>query len=311
MKGVVVITGGNGFVGKHLLNELKKQWPEVRLVVWDKNIKNLSAGVWGVEVDITKPDTYISSLKEHQPVWIVHLAAIAPILAAIKDPELTFKVNTVATETLLKEISTKSSNTKVLIISSADIYGIESTTPLSELPLDEARPRNPYAQSKLMMEKIIEKNFNHFVLRARPFPHIGPGQGRGFVTADFASQIAAAEQGKQEPVIRVGDLSTKRDFTDVRDVVRAYRLLMEKGKLGEVYHIASEKAVMISEILESLRTLAKVDVEVVEDADKIRPSDIKVIVGSAKKLKDETGWSPKISIDQSLKDILNWWRTRV
>lgn len=304
----VVITGGNGFVGRHLVRELKDSWPGAQLVVWDKNIDDLPEGVLGVEVDITKPETYISSLEEHQPVWMAHLAAIAPVPAAMKDPKLTFRVNTESTEFLLREVKSKSHNTKVFVVSSSDIYGIESTVPLQELSLNEAHPRNPYAESKLMMERMIEDSFNEFVLRVRPFPHIGPGQGKGFVTADFASQIVMVERGEEEPVIQVGDLSAKRDFTDVRDVVRAYRLLMEKGKLGEAYHVASEKAVMVSEILEILRGLAKVDIRVVKDEARMRPADIKVVVGSTVKLRSVTDWIPSISLESSLADIMSYWR---
>ena len=308
MKGVVVITGGNGFVGRHLLKELIGQWPGTELVVWDRDINGLPEGVLGVEVDITKPETYVDSLERHQPDWIVHLAAIAPVPVAMKDPNLAFKVNVEATELLLNEVKRASDGTKVLAVSSSDIYGIESIDPLPELPLAKASPRNSYAESKFMMERVIERSFNNFVLRVRPFPHIGPGQGLGFVTADFASQIVAAEQGRQEPVISVGDLGAKRDFTDVRDVVRAYRLLMEDGSLGEVYHVASEKSVEISELLEGLKSLAEADVGVVQDSERMRPSEIKVVVGSARKLREETNWLPEVSLDQSLQDILDWWR---
>ena len=304
----VVITGGNGFVGRHLLNELGEFWPQAQLVVWDKSVDDLPAGVLGVEVDITKPETYIDSLKEHKPAWVVHLAAIAAVSTALKNKDLIRNVNTEASEELLEEISKHSDNTQVLAISSAEIYGIEYSEPLAELPLDQARPRNPYAESKLLMEKMIEEKYNDFVIRVRPFPHIGPGQDLGFVTADFASQIAAAEKSNQEPVIKVGNLNKGRDFTDVRDVVRAYRLLMEEGKIGEVYHVASEKSVLVSDILEKLIAMAAVKVSVVKDETRVRAVDLSILVGSAKKLREETGWSAKIPLDQSLQDILNWWR---
>ncbi|HBE90445.1 MAG: hypothetical protein A3G57_02750 [Candidatus Andersenbacteria bacterium RIFCSPLOWO2_12_FULL_45_8] len=335
MKGTIVITGGNGFVGKHLVKELANEWPEAKLVVWDRTINGLPEGVQGTEVDITKPESYRLKLAEGQPKWIVHLAAIAPIPVAMKDPGLTRRVNVDATRDLLQLVREAAGDTRVLAISSSDIYGSttfapssliqsamarnrsgvlsaeelgEKSTPLPELGLDEAKPTNPYAASKLAMEEIIERDFNDLVIRARPFPHIGPGQGRGFVTADFASQIAAAERGLQRPVIRVGNLDTRRDFTDVRDVVRAYRLLMEKGQMGEVYHVASEKAVQIREVLDKLVSMVNIKLEIVQDQEKVRKSDAKVLAGSAKKLRDRTGWEAKISLDRSLGDILSYWR---
>ena len=332
MKGTIVITGGNGFVGKHLVDELRQEWPEAVLLVWDRRLEGLPEGVQGQAVDLTIPDSYRSALRKHQPEWIVHLAAIAPIPAAMKDPELTKRVNVDATRDLLQGVRDVSEGTKVLAISSSDLYGSanltigesakyvghslreeatdksDDNTPLPELNLQEAQPTNPYAASKLKMEAMIEQNFNDFVVRARPFPHIGPGQGTGFVTADFASQIARAEKGEQEPIIRVGNLDTRRDFTDVRDVVSAYRLLMEKGRLGEVYHVASEKAVKIEEVLERLLALAKVDMKVVQDERKMRKADVGGLAGSAQKLREETGWRPQIDLQHSLTDILDWWR---
>ena len=158
------------------------------------------------------------------------------------------------------------------------------------------------------MEKLIEERFLKNTLRVRPFPHIGPGQALGFVTADFASQIARIEKGEQEPVMQVGNLKAKRDFVDVRDVVQAYRLLMQSGKLGEVYHVASGKAVSIQFVLDELLKLSKVDIKVEQDPERMRPADIPVLVGDAGKLKKETGWQTTISLEQSLKDILNYWR---
>lgn len=339
----VIITGGNGFVGKHLVNELRHEWPEATLVIWDKKLDGLPDGVQGKEVDITKPESYRLELKTRQPEWIAHLAAIAPIPAAMKDPELTKRVNVDATRELLQAVREESNQTGVLAISSSDIYGStslttsgstsltlrpaqsfdktttsgstrygagqkEQDTPLPELPLKEAKPTNPYAASKWQMEEIIEKDYNDIVIRARPFPHIGPGQGKGFVTADFAAQIAAAERGEQEPIIQVGNLDTRRDFTDVRDVVKAYRLLMEKGRMGEVYHVASGKAVRIKEVLERLLALTKVKMEIVQDQQKMRKADIKGLIGSADKLHEATGWEPKIELQQSLEDVLQWWR---
>lgn len=299
----IVITGGNGFVGKYLREELKKSWEGMEMEIWDVP-----------EVDITKPEAYQDRLQELQPSWLVHLAAVSSVPLASKDPTLTYRVNVEASQNILAAVEELSPKTQVLVVSTADIYGSTPLTtgssPLSELSLSQARPKNAYGQSKWEMEKMIEEKYLDRVIRVRPFPHIGPGQGLGFVTADFASQIAAVEKGKQEPVIKVGNLTTQRDFTDVRDVVRAYRLLMEKGAMGGVYHVASGKAVSIQSVLDQLLTMSSVKISVQEDLGRLRPSDTPVLVGDSTKVRAATGWEPTISLEQSLHDILDWWREK-
>lgn len=299
----IVITGGNGFVGKYLQDELRENWDGVVIDLWDLP-----------EVDVTKPETYRRRLQKLQPDWLVHLAAVSSVPLAIKDPILARRINVEASQNILQAIKELRAQTKVLAISTADIYGstplTTSGSPLSELSLEQAKPQNPYAQSKWEMEKIIEENFNDHVVRVRAFPHIGPGQGLGFVTADFASQIAAIERGKQVSIIKVGSLEAKRDFTDVRDIVRAYRLLMESGKLGEVYHVASGKAVSIQEILNQLLSLSKVKIQVEQDPSHLRPHDVAGLVGDTSKLRAATGWEPTIPLKQTLQDILDWWREK-
>lgn len=303
----VIITGANGFVGRHLIAELQSVGYEV--AAWDRSCDGLPPGVENVCVDITKPKTYQASLSEIQPDWIIHLAAFSNVGESFKQPELVREINVEGTRKLLENARALSPKTKVLAVSSADIYGKGSTTPLPELNFEETLPMNPYAASKLEMERLVVERFNDFVIRVRPFPHIGPGQKLGFVTADFASQVAAVEKSGGG-LVRVGNLEAQRDFTDVRDVVRAYRLLLEKGRVGEVYHVASGKLVSIREILDRLLKLSATKISVVPDPNKQRPSDVPALVGDASKLKEATGWQPQIALDQSLADILSWWRQR-
>ena len=276
------------------------------------------------EVDITQPDTYEERLGELQPTWVVHLAAIAAVGTGIVDPEIVQRVNVEGTRQLLAAITSASPETHVLVASSADIYGAAITggTPLPELPLAAARPRNPYGESKRAMEELIEAEYAARVLRVRPFPHIGPGQQKGFVAADFAAQIAAIEAGAQEPVLRVGNLEARRDFTDVRDVVRAYRLLLEQGEFGTacgdtqaetcgVYHVASGVGISIQALLDQLLALSTAEITVETDSALLRPSDTPVVIGDATKLRALTGWQPEISLAQSLGDVLADWRARV
>jgi len=309
MPSSIIITGGQGFVGQHLVKELLEH-NDAKLTVWDRVTAGLPEEVAGLDMDITKPDTYLSNLKEIQPTWLIHLAAIAKVGSSFEQAELIKQVNVVGSRLLLEAVKQVSPDTKVVAISSADIYGRGSAEPLSELPLTEANPPNPYAASKLEVEKMIEQSFNDFVIRVRPFPHIGPGQATGFVTADFASQIASIEAGQQAPVMSVGSLKAQRDFTDVRDVVRAYRLLLDRGKIGEVYHVATGAAVSIQYILDELLKLSAANIEVKNDPNLMRPTDIPVLVGSAKKIKAATGWQATIPLSQSLQDILDWWRTQ-
>lgn len=299
----IVITGGRGFVGRHLVTALQQTYPTTKVMVWDIP-----------EVDITNPATYQDQLQTEQPEWVIHLAALAAVGDSYKNPERVHQINVEGTRQLLESIETSSPATKVMAISSADIYGIAANEyggqPLPELALDQAQPNSPYAQSKWAMEKLIVEQFNQRCMRVRPFPHIGPGQQTGFVTADFAEQIAKAEIGKQAPIIKVGNLEAIRDFTDVRDVVQAYCLLLEKGEMGEVYHVASGRGVKIQAILGQLLKLATVPISIETDETRLRPSDVPVLVGDASKLQSTTDWEPKIPPEQSLQDILNDWRQR-
>lgn len=307
----VIITGGGGFVGRHLIAELQSSKAFSRIVVFDRHVGDVGPGIESYEVDITDIESKKDLIQDIQPAWVIHLAAIAGVGFSIEHPELTRTINVFGTKALLDTVLSISPATKFLMISSADIYGAVSSDPISELPLSSAHPRNPYAESKLEMEEMIERDYAEQCIRVRPFPHIGPGQQKGFVVADFASQIAAIEAGKQEAVIGVGNLTAQRDFTDVRDVVRAYRLLMEHGELGGVYHVASSNARSIQSVLDSLLALSAQSITVQQDPARMRPSDTPVVVGNADKLKAATGWSPSIPFDQSIRDILDYWRSSV
>ncbi|MEX1997421.1 MAG: GDP-mannose 4,6-dehydratase [Candidatus Andersenbacteria bacterium] len=304
----ILITGGAGFVGRHLIQELQRYQPDVRLVVWDQTLAGLPAGVTGEMIDITQPRSYQVSLAQHRPDWVIHLAAVSAVGESLRDPGRARQINFEASCALLATVAEESPPSKLLVVSTADIYGQGAATPLPELPLAQAHPRNPYGQTKWEMEQHVEQHYLDRVIRVRPFPHIGPGQRPGFVTADFASQIAAIEAGQQEPVMAVGNLTAQRDFTDVRDVVRAYRLLLRHGVMGEVYHVASGQAVSIKTILDEFLELTTATITVAQDQERLRPVDVPILVGDASKLKAVTHWQPAIPLQQSLHDILEWWR---
>lgn len=309
--GSVLITGGGGFVGRHLIAELQRHNSFSRIIVLDAKSQALPRGIEGHVVDITDSKTYTPIIQDAQPDWIIHLAAVSSVPFAIEHPELTRTVNVFATDHLIDTTLSVSPGAAFLVVSSADIYGSTGSEPVIELPLAQAHPLNPYAESKLEMELRIEEKYNNSCIRVRPFPHIGPGQATGFVTSDFASQIAAIEKGGHGSAIAVGNLDAKRDFTDVRDVVRAYRLLIEGGRKGEVYHVASSRAHTISEVLETLLSFSSASITVTQDPSRMRPSDNPVVVGSIEKIMREISWKPEISFRDSLKDILEDWRLRV
>jgi GDP-4-dehydro-6-deoxy-D-mannose reductase len=202
----------------------------------------------------------------------------------------------------------------VVVVGSSEEYGAVQP---EHLPIDEEtpfRPMNPYAVSKVAQDMLgLQYYLSHKLdaVRTRPFNHIGPRQGLGFVVPDFASQIARIEAGRQEPVLRVGNLDAERDFTDVRDVVRAYHLLAVHGQSGQVYNIGSGKAHAVQEILDCFLAQSRVKITVAHDPERMRPSDIPKVVCDYGKLNACTGWEPAIPFEQSLVDVLNDWRGRI
>lgn len=299
----VVITGGRGFVGQHLTRELETAWPGVVITLWDLP-----------EVDITKPEMYQEQLAALAPDWIVHLAALAAVGPSAQVAERYMAVNAKGTQQLLEAVVAESPQTNVLVVSSAELYGLTEQAQrgeaVLELSLRECRPANPYAESKLEMEKIVAERFVDRTIRVRPFPHFGPGQKMGFVTSDFAAQIAQIEK-LGTGTLRVGNLTTQRDFTDVRDVVRAYRLLMEQGKIGDVYNVGSGVAWSIQAIADHLIALSDAAITIEQDLTRLRASEVPILIADTRKLRTLTGWAPIVPFEQSLLDILNWWRELV
>ena len=186
-----------------------------------------------------------------------------------------------------------------------------------EVPIKETnplRPLSPYAVSKVAQDLMGYQYFQSYgikAIRTRAFNHTGPRRGHVFVTSNFAKQIAEIEAGKKEPIISVGNLDAKRDFTDVRDTVRAYWLAAEKGEPGEVYNIASNRTITIQALLDNLLALSDKKIDVRQDPDRMRPSDVEILWGDASKLEKATGWKPEIPFEKTLEDTLNWWRERV
>ncbi len=310
----ILITGVGGFVGGHLTRHLQPAIPAAEL---HGTILPGTRGVPGVichELDL-KDETAIRDLIAHvQPDHIYHLAAQASPRRSFVLPWETLENNIRAQLNLTLACLELNLKPRMLVISSAEIYG---TVRPEQQPLTEEtplRPNNPYAVSKVAQDMLaLQYHLSHRlpILRVRPFNHFGPGQSEGFVAPDFAMQIARIEAGMQEAVIRVGNLSAERDFTDVRDMVRAYVLVMERGVPGEVYNVASGQTYSIRHLLDSLLHHSTHSISVQADPTRLMPVDIPVIRGDASRLRVATGWQPAIPFDITARDVLDDCRQRV
>ncbi len=293
-----LVTGSLGFAGTHLCAHLRASGDEV-------------IGLDRDDADLTLPDAADRMLHAHEPEVIYHLAGAADVGRSWRDPVGTWEANATATLYLL-EAARAHGVRRVLVVSSADVYG---TVTEDELPLDESspeRPTSPYAASKLAAEQLARQAWlGHGLetIRVRAFNHIGPGQRADFVAPALATTIARNEiTGGRE--IPTGNLSAQRDFTDVRDVARAYRLLMEHGEAGDLYTVCSGEAIAIHDLAERLLAMTDASMELVTDPDRHRPVDIPVLRGDNTKLRAITGWSPQHTIEDTLRDLLDECRTR-
>lgn len=313
----VLITGITGFAGSFLAEHLVSigEYEVSGTFISEGSLKNVASikdKLDLVKVDLTQKDAVESLIQQKKPDMVFHLAAMASVGASFKDPVATFHNNVDSEIFLLEALRNEGLiNTRTMIISSAEVYGYvqPENLPLSEeAPL---RPANPYAVTKIAQDFLglqYALSYKMPVIRIRPFNHVGPRQALGFVVSDFAKQIVDIEKGKQEPVVKVGNLEAKRDFTDVRDMVKAYTLLMEKGEAGEVYNIGSGVSHKIQDILDMLIGLSTVQISVQTDPTKLRPSDVPEIVSDNTKMAEITGWEPEISLETTLKDTLDYWR---
>lgn len=255
------------------------------------------------------------AIKSVAPDLVFHLAAQAALLQAWRDPEDTYRTNIIGQLYLLEAARQLSPQPKVLVVSSNEVYGAPENQ--QELPIRETnpfRPSNPYAVSKAAQDLMgyqYHCSFRLPVVRVRPFNHIGPGQSDTFVASAFARQIAEAEAGIQEPVVRVGNLEALRDFTDVRDIVRGYYDVLTKGAPGEVYNLGSGVAVSIKSLLEFYVTHCKVTLRIEADPERFRPVDVPCVYADCSKIQAATGWRPIIPLEQTLADVLEYWRAHV
>lgn len=303
-----LITGVNGFAGSWLAEYLLEKKFEVVGTVYPKKQQPNT-----LPCDLSVPHEIEEIIKQTQPDIIFHLAAQGFVPASWQDPIGTFNINVLGTLYLLEAIRKFTPKAKILIIGSGEEYGAAN----GDRPLTEdtsLNPQNPYAVTKVcadLMSAQLAKHYKLHIVRVRPFPHIGPRQSQNFAVSDFCRQIALIEKKKQPPIIKVGNLETKRDFTDVRDMVRAYWLAIEKGMPGEAYNISSERAYSIKEILEKLINITKTKIKIETDPSRLRPQDTEIKLGNSQKFRKLTNWEPEIPIEQTLQETLDWWRDQV
>jgi len=316
----VLITGITGFAGSHLADYILAEHPGVRvfgLVRWRSrmdNIVQIRDKIELHEADLKDIISLKKALAEIKPDRIFHLAAQSFVPASWKLPVETFAINALGQINLFEAVLSLKLDPRIQIAGSSEEYGHVNP---DEVPMKETnplRPLSPYAVSKVAQDLLAYQYFMSYgmkTVRTRGFNHTGPRRGDVFVTSNFAKQIAEIEKGKKKPVIHVGNLEAKRDFTDVRDMVRAYWLAADKGEAGEVYNIGSGKTMAMKDMLDILLSLSKAKVKVQVDPARLRLSDVPILYSDCRKFVSLTKWKPRIPLEKTFKDLLDYWRERV
>lgn len=306
-----LIIGGAGFVGKYLLRHLFETYS------WELHVTKLPSETIDFEnavihdLNILEKNDIVNLLKKIEPDYIIHLAAQSSVAVSWKQPDLTVDINIKGCLNVLDAVRACQQTPRILLIGSGEEYGhirMEDSPVIEDTVL---RPGNIYAATKAcqnMIGSIYAKAYQMDIMMVRAFNHIGPEQAPLFVVADFCKQVASIEKGVTAPMMNVGNLSAKRDFTDVRDVIRAYGLLLLHGESGETYNIGSGHAIAIQSLLDTILSLSKVKIAVQTDPKKLRPVDVPIIEADISKVKKCTGWKPEIPLETTIMETLNYWR---
>jgi GDP-4-dehydro-6-deoxy-D-mannose reductase len=314
----ILITGVTGFAGSHLADfALARGDVEVfGTARWrspNQNIEHIADKITVIDADLRDASSIESLVADIKPEWIFHLAAQSYVVSSWKLPSETITTNIVGTINIFEAVRRAKYSPRILVACSSEEYGYVEP---DEVPITEdnpLRPLSPYGVSKVGQDLLSYQYFKSYgveAVRTRAFNHTGPRRGRVFVCSNFAIQIVEAQKGLR-PHVNVGNLDAVRDFTDVRDTVQAYWLALEAAEAGEVYNICSGTGFSIRDVLEKLIAVSGADVEVVVEPDRLRPSDVPLLVGDNAKFVEQTGWRPEIPFDQTLSDILEYWRERI
>jgi GDP-4-dehydro-6-deoxy-D-mannose reductase len=309
----ILITGISGFVGPHLARHIAENAPEAELwgLVWAADTAKAPSSIQQIEGDLTDISSLNTALDEVRPEIIFHLAAASSVASSWDHPGRFLEVNAVGTVNLLEVVRTLGLDARVVVSSSAEVYG---AVPKEQQPITEdspLEPLSPYAASKAAQDLLTAQYYHGYgmpTVRLRLFHHTGPGRPTQFVASSFAHQIARIEKGLDPPRLAVGNLEAIRDFTDVRDVTRAYWLAATRGLPGDAYNICSSRRTSIRRVLDMLLAHSEVEVEVEVDPERLRAADIPCLVGDHSKFTEITGWQPEIPLVETLGDLLNWWR---
>ncbi len=312
-----LITGITGFAGSHLAEYILAEQPGVEVFGtfrWRSrmdNVEHLDGRIRLVEADLRDYTSMHQALATSRPDVVFHLAAQSFVPSSWNAPSDTLVTNVTGQTHLFEAIRALKLDPVVQIACSSEQYGLvhPEETPIKET--NPLRPLSPYAVSKVAQDFLGYQYFQSYGLksvRTRGFNHTGPRRGQVFVTSNFCSQVAAIELGLQEPVIRVGNMEAIRDFTDVRDMVRAYWLAVTRARPGEVYNIATGRGIHIREMLDLVLSFSRVEVKTEVDPARLRPSDVEILIGDSSKFRADTGWEPKIPFEQTVRDLLDYWR---
>jgi GDP-4-dehydro-6-deoxy-D-mannose reductase len=316
----ILVAGITGLVGSYLAEYLLANEPKAQIYGtyrWRSrmdNVNHIKSQIALVDCDIRDAVNVRRLVKDIQPDIMFHMASQSSVFTSWHAPRETLLTNIIGEINFFEAIREYAPECKILIPGSSEEYGLLDG---SDLPATEEtlyKPLSPYAVSKVVQDMAAyqyQMSYHLNIFRARAFNHTGPRREANFVESNFAHQIALIEKGLQPPVINVGNLEAKRDYTDVRDMVKAYWLMIRKCPPGEVFNICSGRVVNIGEILDILLKFSKIKVEIREDASRFRPYDAPAIYGDNSKFKKLTGWEPEISLEKTLEDILNYWRQKV
>ena len=309
--GAILVTVASGFVGAHLLDQLGASSPTAPIHAWSRpggpSPSNTSQVQWR-SVELIDADDVTDAVAESRPARVYHLAGAAHVGASWGRSTEHLETHVLGTHHLLEAIRHHAPTCRVLVVSSGMIYRSQNHAVTEASPLG---PASPYALSKLAEDQLALHAAAHDgldIVVARPFNHIGPRQSPDFAASSFARQIALIEAGARPATIAIGNLETARDLTDVRDVAAAYIALMRDGQRGTAYNVCRGKAVVMRDLLDRLLAMSTVTVTLEQDATRLRPNDLPFLAGDASRLQADTGWSPQIPLQQTLADLLDFWR---
>jgi GDP-4-dehydro-6-deoxy-D-mannose reductase len=305
----VLITGGTGFVGPHLIRHLKQHASAIAVIASDKGFE-ADPDVEYYSVDIRDQNAVASVLQRVRPTRVYHLAGISAVDVSWSNPRLTYEVNVSGTFNVFAEAMALSPSPRILNISTSQVY---ASSPKMLTENSPVQPSNPYAATKAMGELLAvqyRRASSGGIVSARAFNHSGPGQTPKFFLSSLARQFAEVEFDLRPAKLVVGNLHVKRDFSDVRDVVRAYRLLSEKGHVGEVYNVCSGTSIGLDDVVEIFRSKSNVKVAIETEPERQRSAEAPEICGDPSKIREHTGWTPEIPLVQTIADLLDYWRLK-